>query len=319
MSYANESRHDQLALADRVAGGVWGHLVGDALGVPYEFTPAQDIGDVAWGHKGAHRQPPGTWSDDGGLSLALLDSLLSVGFDPADQAQRFLRWSRGEHYAPGPPFDIGTTTSLALRRLDSGVTAEEAGGRAVDDNGNGSLMRILPIALVNRDAQAGELVTMAMRSSAITHGHARAMVACAVYCLLAQQLLKGQPPTNALDGAFGTARASLPVELHPELEVLETYPIRSGAGYVLDCFWSAYESLRSSDSYRETVTRAVKYGSDCDTTAAVAGGLAGIYWGVRGIPAEWLRNMRGHDIVDPLVRRLLSSIGRRVSNSRQLT
>ena len=295
-----------VALADRLAGGVWGHLVGDAVGVPYEFRSALNIGEVVWGHVGVHGQLSGTWSDDGGLMLALLDSLLGVGFDPTDQAQRFLRWSYGENYAPGPPFDIGTTTSLALGRLDSGVRAEEAGGRSVDDNGNGSLMRILPIALVSPDASAAELVTMAMRSSAITHGHARARVACAVYCLLAQRLLKGQPPSSALEAALGETRASLPAELHQELEILEKYPVRSGAGYVLDCFWSAFESLASSDSYQETVTRAIKYGNDTDTTAAVAGGLAGVYWGVGGIPAEWLRDMRGHEIVDPLVQRLLS-------------
>ncbi len=151
MSLGDECRRkDGVVLTDRLAGGLWGHLVGDALGVPYEFKSARHIGEVVWGHKGTHRQLPGTWSDDGGLTLALLDSLLSVGFDPTDQGQRFLRWSYGEKYAPGPPFDIGTTTSLALRRLDSGVTAAEAGGRSVDDNGNGSLMRILPIALVGR-------------------------------------------------------------------------------------------------------------------------------------------------------------------------
>ncbi len=147
---------------------------------------------------------------------------------------------------------------------------------------------------------------MAMRSSAITHGHARAKVTCAVYCLLAQQLLTGQPPTSALERALGKARTSLPAELHLELRILETHAVRSGAGYVLDCFWSAYQSLKSSDSYQETVTRAIKYGNDTDTTAAVAGGLAGISWGVGGIPAEWLRQMRGHEIVDPLVERLIS-------------
>lgn len=195
-------RGDSIPLAERLAGGVWGHLVGDALGVPYEFQSARDIGDVVWGHQGTHRQPPGTWSDDGALTLTTLDSLLSVGFDPTDQGQRFLRWSSGGDYAPGSPFDIGTTTSLALERLNRGVSAEEAGGRSVDDNGNGSLMRILPIVLVNPHAPAEELVKMAMRSSAITHGHARPRVACAVYCLLAQRLLKGQPPSTALEAAL---------------------------------------------------------------------------------------------------------------------
>lgn len=101
-------------------------------------------------------------------------------------------------------------------------------------------------------------------------------------------------------------RASLPAEFHQELEILEEHPVRHAAGYVLDCFWSAFESLTSSDSYQETVTRAIKYGNDTDTTGAVASGLAGVYWGVGGTPAEWLRDMRGQEIVDPLIQRLLS-------------
>src|SRR5579871_2412442 len=87
-------RSHQVALStgDRLAGGVWGHLVGDAMGVPYEFLAPDQILEVRWGARGTHNQPPGTWSDDGALMLALLDSLLSCGFDLADQAKRSLSW-----------------------------------------------------------------------------------------------------------------------------------------------------------------------------------------------------------------------------------
>src|SRR2546428_7603071 len=130
-----------------LAGAVWGHLVGVALGLPYEFAPAGEIGVVTWGHKGTHGQPAGTWSDDGGLMLALLDSLLSAGFDLADQAQRALRWLDGPDYKPGVVFDVGNTTKLALDRLKSGTPPEQAGGRDEHDNRNRTLMRILPIVL----------------------------------------------------------------------------------------------------------------------------------------------------------------------------
>jgi len=293
-------------LADRLKGAIWGHLVGDAMGVPYEFMPASAIERVVFGHRGSHNQPPGTWSDDGGLMLALLDSMLSAGFDLEDQGKRALHWFVGKGYASGPVFDIGNTTSAALDRLKHGVPAAECGGAAETDNGNGSLMRILPIALVDRDAEDDVIVSHAMAASALTHRHPRSLVACAVYCLAASWLLQGEPPAQALRQALESFRIMASGPYAAELANLEGYTGRSGSGYVLDTLWSAWTAFSESQSYPETIERAIRYGADTDTTAAVAGGLAGIYWGYSGIPADWLYAMRGHEIVEPMIARLLA-------------
>jgi ADP-ribosylglycohydrolase len=294
-------------LASRLEGAVWGHLVGDALGVPYEFRPGP-IHDVRWTHSGTHGQPPGTWSDDGGLMLALLDSLLTAGFDLEDQVRRALAWMDGPDYKPGPLFDIGIGTSQALSRVKKGVAPAEAGGRGEGDNGNGSLMRILPIALAGIGLAPVELARRASLASCLTHGHPRSRAACAVYCLIVRALLAGERDRDAaLDRAFGLAEACVEPDVRPELDVLNAHQGRSGSGYVLDCFWSAWDAFHAAGSYRESVERAVCYGSDTDTTAAVAGGLAGVYWGVEGIPAGWLSGMRGREIVDPLVARLAAA------------
>src|SRR5690606_8012277 len=134
--------------ASRLAGAVWGHLVGDAVGVPYECREPADIGDVVFGASGTHRQPPGAWSDDGALMLATLDGLLQPGRPhPSALAQRYLAWYRDGAYTPDNdgPFDIGRTTRAALDRLAQGVPAAEAGPAGERDSGNGSLMRILPV------------------------------------------------------------------------------------------------------------------------------------------------------------------------------
>lgn len=96
-------------LCNRVAGAAWGHLVGDAVGVPYEFLPAEAIGHIEFGATGTHGQPAGTWSDDGVLMLALLDSLLEAGFDPEDQGRRALAWAHDRAYTPDGDvrFDLG--------------------------------------------------------------------------------------------------------------------------------------------------------------------------------------------------------------------
>jgi ADP-ribosyl-[dinitrogen reductase] hydrolase len=291
-------------LASRLAGAVWGHLVGDALGVPYEFRPPEAIVEVRWGERGTHGQRPGTWSDDGGLMLALLDSLLSAGFDLADQASRALAWRDAGAYRPGERFDIGTTTDRALSRAARGVPPMECGGTDESDNGNGSLMRILPIALTARDEPEAVLVERAMQASSLTHAHGRSQLTCALYTLVARHLLLGVEPPPAL--AAATAALEPSPETARELSLIHGYGKRTGSGYVVDTFWSAWDALAGGTSYRDTVERAIRFGNDTDTTACVAGGLAGARWGLEAIPSTWLSSMRGRALVEPLVARLVA-------------
>jgi ADP-ribosylglycohydrolase len=307
---------ERLQMPDRLAGAVWGHLVGDAVGVPYEFRAAGDIGEVRFGAKGTHHQPPGTWSDDGALMLALLDSLLTAGFDADDQGSRAIDWHRHGAYTPdGTVFDIGNATRAALDVIGRGTPAESAGPTHERASGNGSLMRILPIALVMRDIPEAELVDLAHRASRVTHGTARAQVACALYVLIARRLLQGNFGREAalvdaravLRSIYGAA--PLDTDRLAALDHLEGYAERGGRGRVWDSFWSAWDAFAGADSYRQTIERAIAYGEDTDTTAAIAGGLAGLRWGMAGIPSDWLAGMRGREIVQPLIDRLLATDG----------
>jgi ADP-ribosylglycohydrolase len=306
---------DPLPLAARLAGAVWGHLVGDAVGVPYEFRSAREIGAVEFGAKGRYGQPPGTWSDDGALMLALLDSLLTVGFDPEDQARRALDWYRRGTYTPDGDgyFDIGNATREALEAFEGGARAEHAGSTSEQSGGNGSLMRILPLALVERDCSDEELVEHTHRASRVTHGHERPQVASALYSLVVRRLLTG---TGGRPAALADAQRTLRAIYlaSPDraahlraLDHLEGWSERGGHGRAWDSFWSAWDAFAGAGSYRETIERAIRYGNDTDTTAAIAGGLAGIRWGGDGILSEWLGRMRGRDIVEPLVDRLVAA------------
>jgi len=328
---------EDLTRASRLAGGIWGHLIGDATGVPYEFMSAGRIGEVRFGAAGGPwDQPPGTWSDDGSLMLALLDSLLTTGFDAEDQGRRSVAWMDEGDYTPGHvgKFDIGTTTSEALRAIRQGVPAIDAGPTGERSSGNGSLMRILPLALVERDGREPgrpteavddpALVRQAHDASRVTHGHPRCQVACALYALVVRRLLDDEQPTplphRALDGALVTLRAiyagddSLAPHLAAldELEAWRAKP-HTGRGFVLDAFWSAWDAFAGARDYRDTIVRAIRYGNDTDTTAAIAGGLAGVRWGWEGIPVTWRRGMRGREVVTPLVDRLVATTGPRTS------
>ena len=299
--------------ASRLAGAVWGHLVGDAIGLPYEGQAADQIGEVVFGASGSHNQPPGTWSDDGALMLATLEALLQPGkVNPDAMGQRYLAWYRDGAYTPDGDgqFDIGNTTRAAMENLARGIPATDAGPSGEQDCGNGSLMRVLPIALASRMSDEGALAARAHQVSKITHGHPRAQVTCALYTLLTQRLTNWSRPSNAIFAdkntlklIYMTSQAYAP-QLTAFNELL-AWKERSGRGYVLDSFWSAWDAVAGASNFEDAIRRAIAFGNDTDTTAALAGGLAGAHFGWESIPRTWLRGMRGKEIVTPLVDRLI--------------
>jgi ADP-ribosyl-[dinitrogen reductase] hydrolase len=284
----------------RILGGLYGSLIGDALGVPVEFAPrARRVEDPVTGMRahGTHGQPAGTWSDDGALLLCSVESLNEKGFDTEDMGERFVRWSeRGHWSAHGVIFDIGIATRQALSRISQGITAEQAGGRDAYDNGNGSLMRILPVGLASLDQPSGEYVVRHLRASSITHGHERSRMACAFFGLMVRSLMEGATGHEALRATrvlfgelfgesqeFSTFRDLMSANLH---EWPDAY-IRSG-GYVMETLTASLWCLLTTSTFAECVLKAVNLGDDTDTTGCVAGGLAGVLYGVEAIPTEWL-------------------------------
>lgn len=197
-------------LTERIEGGLLGLLVGDALGVPYEFTPPGELPARALielapppGFPHAHGGvEPGTWSDDGLQALCLLASLLDRDrFDEEDFAHRLVDWyERGYMAVDGKVFDVGIQTAGTLEALRAGAPVSQASRRDEGGNGNGALMRVLPLALWHRGSDA-ELLADARRSSAVTHGHLRSQLCCGLYCLWARRLLEEDPdpwPTATL-------------------------------------------------------------------------------------------------------------------------
>lgn len=302
---------------DRLAGGLQGLLIGDALGVPYEFHDPLDLPRMteiemtpppsfARSHAGV---PPGTWSDDGAQALCLLTSLVACnGLDLGDFSRRLVNWADWGYLAvDGDVFDIGMQTGNAIGRLREGVSPEEAGPYQEFDNGNGSLMRVLPLALWHRGSHAS-LVEMAARQSLPTHGHPRSAVACAMLCLWARAEL--DTLASSWEWAAATLRevgphVGLPAE---EIDFVLSPSHRAnakGSGYVVDTLWSARIALETTDDYASAVRRAIAFGHDTDTTAAVTGGLAGIRYGLYGIPLAWRQALRGQELFNDVQRALV--------------
>ncbi len=301
--------------AEKVEGGIWGCLVADACGVPYEFHRPEEIPSAPLidfvpppGFTRAHAgTPPGTWSDDGAQVLCLLASLLHHNrLDLDDLGRRLVNWNdHGYMAVDGRVFDVGVQTGRALLALRRGVPPHEAGPADEYANGNGSLMRVLPLAIWHRGTDE-ELVVDAHRQSLVTHGHVRSQVCCALYCLWARRTLDGaQDPwasaTAALREAYAAGAEGAPFLAELEFNVRPDEPAGGqGSGYVVDCLRSARWAVAQGD-FEAVVKAAISLGHDTDTTACVAGGIAGLRDGVGAIPERWLRALRGREEVEPLV------------------
>lgn len=301
---------------ERIRGGLLGLLIGDALGVPYEFHASEDIPPLrkieydppkSFSDRSHDSVPPGTWSDDGAQALCLLASLMECDtFDADDYANKLVDWyDKGYMAIDDIVFDIGITTSTALQHIRAGVPPLEAGPDGEHDNGNGSLMRVLPLALWHQGSDE-ELVEFARLQSVITHGHMRSQICCAIYVLWARYIL--QECEDPWAKAVTTLRAMYPVG-SPFIEEMDYY-IRpdeelegNGSGYVVDSLRSA-RMVQSGKSYEQVVRKAIALGRDTDTTACIAGGVAGLRFGESGIPKRWVKGLRGKMLYYSLLERL---------------
>ena len=263
--------------------------MGDALGVPYEFHPPEQIPEPALielepprGFSRAHaRVPAGTWSDDGAHALCLLASLLHRdALDLEDLGRRLVNWYEFGYMAGDcEVFAVGVQTAEALTNIRAGVPALQAGPAGEHANGNGSLMRVLPLVLWHRGEDAA-LACDAMLQSRVTHGHMRAQLCCALYCLWARRTLEGAQDAWEKAVALQSARNS------------------SGpSGPTLGM---------AAGSYEQVVKAAIALGHDTDTTAAVAGGVSGLRDGLDAIPERWRSALRGRELVEPLLQQLLA-------------
>jgi ADP-ribosylglycohydrolase len=301
------SADSNITAREQILGGLWGSLVGDALGVPVEFkerAAVQREHVTEMRGYGSHRQPPGTWSDDSSLLLCTVESLLEYRFDLEDMGRRFVRWSNAEIWTPhGKVFDIGIATSQALSRISQGVRAEYAGGDTEHSNGNGSLMRILPVSLRFARARLKDALDRVHSASAITHRHARSQLACGFLTLYVRELIDARDPVEGLQNCVNQFRAFY--EQDPwwsaELGAFESISdgrlnrrpeseIRSG-GYVMDTLTASIWCLLTTSSFESCVLKAVNLGGDTDTTGCVAGGLAGVHYGVAAIQPKWIKSL----------------------------
>ena len=302
---------------DRIIGGIMGVVVGDALGLPVQFMSRNDVRrepvEGMIGH-GTFNLPPGSWSDDSSLTLCLAESLTQKGYSPPDIRDKFIGWLTKGYMTPyGYAYDMGGTTMMAIRQIQKYADIRQGPSRE-EDNGNGALMRILPAALYFADDP--QMVQKVGRLSAMTHGHMRSQIACGFYSVMAGLILQGMGVWDAYDGAVEafTAYFKAKPEERPHFErilsgclgELGDTQLKS-TGYVIDSLEAAIWCVLQNDNYSETVLQAVNLGGDTDTIAAIAGGLAGVAYGVQDIPDKWIKCLAKSDEVVKIARNFASA------------
>ncbi|MBE5860826.1 MAG: ADP-ribosylglycohydrolase [Butyrivibrio sp.] len=289
--------------------GIMGVVVGDALGCPVQFKSRKEVGEdpvtTMLGH-GTYDMPAGTWTDDSSMTLALLASIREKGcIDLEDIMNRFVRWMRKGEYTPfGEAFDVGNATMAAILRYMMGNDLHNCGGTTEMDNGNGSLMRIMPACLYayTNNLSDEDAVSVIHQVVGLTHNHIRGQIACGLYFFCVKSILDKDGTLmerlqKGFDNGFkfydGFLKDTSELSCYDRLrdvKKLSEIPesgIKS-SGYVVDTIEAAVWSLATTDSFKNCELKAVNLGDDTDTVGAIAGGLAGLFYGYDGIPEDWL-------------------------------
>ena len=316
--------------------GIMGLVVGDALGVPVQFLYREEIKARPQGpvmgmeSGGVYNMPEGTWSDDSSMALATLDSIREKGeIDPGDIMIRFALWELKGKYTPfGEAFDEGNTCSTAIYDFIKNPNIDTCGATGERSNGNGSLMRILPACLYYYERQKkvctseDEAIFGIHKVSGLTHNHLRSKMCCGFYYFMVKSVIDGTSGMGnedaelidllqqGIDEAVKYYRRDLfnmtemarlgklfylnDFKTVPEDEIKTT-------GYVIDTIEAAVWCLITTDSYKECMLKAVNLGDDTDTVAAIAGGLAGLYYGYEEIPEDWLGVIKRREWIEEML------------------
>lgn len=294
------------AITDRAIGALLGLAVGDAVGTTLEFKTRDSypiLTDMVGG--GPFRLEPGQWTDDTSMALALADSLLaSEELDPADLMRRFVAWrDKGEYSCTGTCFDIGITVGAALNRWKQ--TGDPlAGSTDPQSAGNGSLMRLAPVAIRHwRDPQ--KMRQIATMQSLTTHGAAEAVSACVAYAGVIADAIDGKPRHEVLAPRRAEYAGKVARIMAGSWRGKLRHNVES-SGYVAHSLEAALWSIGRTSDFRSAILTAANLGGDADTTAAIAGQLAGALYGASGIPGEWLEKVAWKTEIEAKARALMS-------------
>lgn len=303
---------DKLLIKDSILGFV----TADALGVPIEFKSRNELNvrplKEMIGY-GSHNVPEGTWSDDTSMMLATMDSIINTDkIDYDDMMKKFCDWYMNSKYtATGVMFDIGISTRKALHKFYNGCNALDCGGKGEFDNGNGSLMRILPISFysIYNELDEKQEIELLNNCSALTHGHEISKLGCKIYTDYIKSLLNGKDKKEAFyeiikkDYSNNYSKDSINKYkrlFNKNFENLNVSQIKS-SGYIVDTLEASIWCILNTQGYEEAVVKAINLGEDTDTVGAITGSIAGLIYGKEKIPERWISKLKNKKYLTDLI------------------
>lgn len=293
--------------------GILGFAIGDAMGVPNEFCTREELMEnpvtEMIGYK-SHNVPKGCWSDDTSLTLATMDSIIEKKkIDTEDMATKFLEWLKEAKYTPtSNVFDVGGTTFKALARFEAHLRpAAECGGVGDMDNGNGSLMRMLPIAyfVYFKNLQEEKIFDVVKKVSGITHKHAISVMGCFIYVLFVNELLKKKTKEEAYEKIQNVDYSKYFLDeiiekydriLKGHIAALSLDKIKS-SGYVVHTLEAILWILFNTYNFNSTIIGAINLGDDTDTIGACVGGMAGILYTLKDVNPRWEKDLIKYEAI----------------------
>ena len=345
MNFLEKEIKETITEKDRIRGSLYGFFVGDALGVPVEFLNREVLLNKpikSMEEYGTHNQPKGTWSDDSSMVLATIDSmygniqlLLNDDFiDYTDLMFNFSEWKNKGKYTPeGKVFDIGISTSNAISKFESNNSNPFCGDDNIKSNGNGSLMRILPISIfthycINPTYEfvlKNDSYDVIKKVSSLTHSHDLSIMSCYIYSDFIDNYLElldvkrtydriRQHFMSIFEGKIKKEYGNLEIYkeyfnrlIYNNISVLNLKDIKS-SGFVIDSLEASIWCILTTNSFSEAVLKAVNLGGDTDTIGALTGALAGLIYGVKNIPKEWINSLQRRTYLDEMVQNYLDLI-----------
>ncbi len=317
--YMRKNKKDSL---NNVKDGIIGFAIGDALGVPAEFKTREELKKfpitdmIGYGTYGV---PLGTWSDDTSMTLATMDSIIEKRkIDTDDIANKFLQWFRNSKYtATEQVFDIGRTTLQSLAKYEINMDeAKKCGQTGEMDNGNGSLMRMLPIAYYSYFKKFSDypekdyyesIYNYIKDISSITHANEISILGCYIFVMFAIEIIQGKLKDLSyeyiknLDYSFFSREAIKKYDkiLKGNIKEELVENIRT-TGYIVDTLEAVFWLFLNSKDYDETLLKAVNLGGDTDTIAAITGGLLGMHYGIEKINENWKKKLIKCEYIEKL-------------------
>lgn len=305
---------------EKLKDAIYGLAIADACGVPGEFKPREylkscPITDMI-GNVGCWRQPTGTWSDDTSMTLALLDALKNNNYEYSKEVltqtmENFISWYRVGIFASNMNrFDIGNTCRLAIQNFENKRDVYKCGIKDINSCGNGALMRILPMAFLDYKNDK-ELIKAIDEVTSLTHANAICSETSIIYIKFVRELLNGKTKEEAFENIIkycqnvsilvGFLKVINPFErIDNNFHNIEERKIQS-TGYCVHTLEAALWCFLNSNSYEECILKAINLGDDTDTTAAVVGGICGVYYGFDNIPTKWVDKLLDKETIDNLL------------------